>query len=1151
MVNIFLKTAAVLSLLHVLGIFEAIILTFFRKFKAIVMEVKAWEAIVEIPTYKIGEPDKNPMFLEKRVYQGSSGVVYPHPVIDKVYDEKENKKYTALYLENDFLKIMVLPELGGRIQMAFDKTNDYHFIYYNSVIKPALVGLAGPWISGGIEFNWPQHHRPSTFDAVDYSIEEHDDGSKTVWVNEYEIMFRTKCLLGFTLHPKKAYIELHAKLYNRTPFPQTFLWWANPAVAVDEHYQSVFPPDVHAVFDHGKRDVSSFPIATGTYYKVDYSPGTDISRYTNIPVPTSYMAVNSNYNFVGGYHHKKQAGMMHIANHHVSPGKKQWTWGCGEFGKAWDRQLTDNDGPYFELMCGVYTDNQPDFSWIMPNEVREFKQYFMPYKNAGYVKNASIDAMVNLEIANRDVLIKVYTTAEMAVQIILYCDGKELLNEQCTLSPTKTFEKQITLASPAAPEYYYVKVLDDRKNVLIDYRPEIKKETTIPDAALPIGEPAAIHTVEALFFAGLHLEQYRHATYNPEDYYREGLRRDATDVRCNNALGLLYLRRGEYALSETYFRKAIEKISNHNPNTYDSEPYYNLGLALQYQKKYAAATDAFYKATWNTAQQDNAYLQLSYIACIHKNWVEALALIEKSLVRNSESLKAKHLKGIVLRFLGKNQHAKDWNAAAISEDAFNFGCRYELYLLAAATTNPHKAESILKDLRKIMRNASNNFIELAIDYANAGCFENACNVMVMAAENETGNNALTFYYAANYAAAIGKIKEAETYYARGFACVPDRVFPNRLEDIEVLQNAVAYNEKDYKAWYYLGNYFYAKRRYNDAKNSWEKSVVINDSFATVQRNLGIAYYNKFNDKQKALRFFEQAFANDPEDSRILFELDQLYRRFNKTATERLSLLNDYSALVNERDDLYIEYILLHSLTNQFEKAADLLAARNFHPWEGGEGKTSGQYIYLKVELAKQAMQEGNYDEALSLLAAAKVYPENLGEGKLYGAQENDIDYWMGCAYQQANEQALAKEYWLKASVGLSEPSEAIFYNDQQPDKIFYQGLALLKLGRESEARLRFDNLIKYGHDNMDNEIKMDYFAVSLPDLSIFDDDLNVRNKVHCNYLLGLGYLGLREFENAQTFFGVALKTDAVHIGCITHLILLNKMVELTTIAAPV
>ncbi|WP_333865274.1 DUF5107 domain-containing protein, partial [Chitinophaga sp.] len=231
--------------------------------------VKVWEESIVIPTYGTGRPDKNPMFFEKRVYQGSSGVVYPNPVVEKILDEKEDVRWKAVFLENRYLKIMILPELGGRVQMAFDKIGNRHFIYYNQVIKPALVGLCGPWISGGIEFNWPQHHRPSTYEAVDYTTEEHADGSKTIWVNEIEKMFRTKGMAGFTLHPDKAYLEIKGKLYNRTPLPQTFLWWANPAVKVNDHYQSVFPPDVHAVFDHGKRDVSSFPIATGTYYKVD------------------------------------------------------------------------------------------------------------------------------------------------------------------------------------------------------------------------------------------------------------------------------------------------------------------------------------------------------------------------------------------------------------------------------------------------------------------------------------------------------------------------------------------------------------------------------------------------------------------------------------------------------------------------------------------------------------------------------------------------------------------------------------------------------------------------------------------------------------------------------------------------------------------
>ncbi len=228
--------------------------------------------------------------------------------------------------------------------------------------------------------------------------------------------------------------------------PQTFLWWANPAVAVNDYTQSIFPPDVHAVMDHGKRDVSRFPIATGVYYKHDYSEGVDISRYKNIPVPTSYMAEKSDYDFVGGYDYRKEAGILHVADHHISPGKKQWTWGCGDFGKAWDRNLTDEDGPYIELMTGVYTDNQPDFTWLKPFEEKTFKQYFMPYKKVGYVKNATIDAMVNMEIQDGEVSLHVYTTSEEKnAKVLLEKKGEVVFEETADISPVAVYKKKVSL----------------------------------------------------------------------------------------------------------------------------------------------------------------------------------------------------------------------------------------------------------------------------------------------------------------------------------------------------------------------------------------------------------------------------------------------------------------------------------------------------------------------------------------------------------------------------------------------------------------------------------------------------------------------------------------------------------------------------------
>ena len=575
--------------------------------------VKAWREKVVIPTYEVGTPEKYPVFLEKRVYQASSGAVYPHPVIEKISDTKVDKEWNAIYIENEYIKVMVLPELGGRIQMAYDKVRERHFVYYNHVIKPALVGLTGPWISGGIEFNWPQHHRPSTYDPTDSNIEENADGSITVWVSELERMFRTKGMAGFTLHPDKAYIEIKAQLYNRTPHPQTFLWWANPAVAVNDHYQSVFPPDVNAVFDHGKRDVSEFPIAKGEYYKVDYSPGTDISNYKNIPVPTSYMAITSKYDFVGGYENDSKGGLLHVADHNVSPGKKQWTWGNGDFGKAWDRNLTDEDGPYIELMCGVYTDNQPDFSWMHPYEEKSFKQYFMPYYNVGVVKNATKEALVNLEMKDGKALVKVYVTSTYNdSKITLKGKNGVLFEEVLNLSPKDGFEKLIDINGSKFDDLK-ISVADKNGNILVSWETDKDIETEIPQPAKAAKSPSEIETAEGLFLQGLHLEQYRHATFNATDYYQEALKRSPKDVRCNNAMGLLLLRKGQLEKAVSYFNTAIGTLTNHNPNPYDGEAYFNRGIALNFLGKKDEAYASFFKGCWNAQWQDAGYFNLAQI----------------------------------------------------------------------------------------------------------------------------------------------------------------------------------------------------------------------------------------------------------------------------------------------------------------------------------------------------------------------------------------------------------------------------------------------------------------------------------------------------------------------------------------------------------
>jgi tetratricopeptide (TPR) repeat protein len=1099
------------------------------------LTASVWQEKVIIPTYETGKPDKNPMFFEKRVYQGSSGVVYPNPIIEKIADEKHDKEYTGLFLENKYLKIMILPELGGRIQMAYDKIKQRHFIYYNQVIKPALVGLTGPWISGGIEFNWPQHHRPSTFEPVDYTTSENSDGSKTVWVNEVERMFHTKGMVGFTLHPDKAYIEIKVELYNRSKLPQTFLWWANPAVKVNDYYQSVFPPDVNAVFDHGKRDVSDFPIATGTYYKVDYSPGTDISMYKNIPVPTSYMAINSDYDFVGGYEHDTKAGLLHVANHHVSPGKKQWTWGYGDFGQAWDRNLTDEDGPYIELMTGVFTDNQPDFTWLMPNEEKSFTQYFMPYQQLGVVKNASKDILLSADKAGDKLTVKVYATSvQKNITLSVFYLEQLLFEETITVSPENIFAKETTVNKDLDEKLLLITIKAPNGIELLRYEPSTNKKNELPQPASPALPPNEIKTTEQLFLTGQHLEQYRHATYNPVDYYEKALKRDATDMRNNNALGKWYLRKGQFAKSELYFKKAIETSIQRNPNPYNSEPYYNLGLCLLFLDRQTEAYEAFYKATWSNAWKDSSYLSLAQIDMARANYSLAIEHAGEALNNNKNNSKAYVIKAAAYRKLNQTAIALHIANEALNFDRFNLAALFEKILIAREDKQDNLAETLQQQLLLLSRKDERNLLEYALDYAAAGLYNEAGKLLQLAITAE-GNNPMVLYSLGWFSFKAGDEKKAQEWLKKAAAANPYLCFPNRLEEIGILQLAIKLNPADSKAPYYLGNLFYDKRQYTDAITYWEQSVKLDKTFPTVLRNLGIAYFNKENNAEKALSYFEKAFSFNPADARVLMELDQLYKRLNREPGHRLTFLNNHLNVATQRDDVYLERVSLFSFLGEHETALQLLQSRQFHPWEGGEGKVSGQYVTCLVQLARKCIEGGIYEKAIGYLQAAQIYPHNLGEGKLYGTQENDIFYWLGCAYAGLNQPDAATEFFTKATIGLDEPSAAVFYNDQQPDKIFYQGLAHKKLGNGKRAVNIFNKLIDYGQKHGNDEVKIDYFAVSLPNLLIFEDDLNLRNQIHTYFIQGLGYLGLEEPEKARDLFNKVLELDASHSGSKEHL----------------
>ena len=848
--------------------------------------VKAWTEPVSIPTFAPLDPDRNPMFIEKRVYQGSSGRVYPLPFYDRIADVPHDRAWAAVHLENAFIRVMILPELGGRIHVARDKTNNYDFIYRQDVIKPALVGLAGPWISGGIEFNWPQHHRPSTFMPVDFAIENDPDGSCTVWLSEHEPMNRMKGMHGVCLRPGSAAIELKVRLYNRTPLVQTFLWWANVATAVHEQYQSFFPTDVGYVADHAKRAISAFPLCQGSYYGVDYGkrglegvpqherpaqfapPGTypanDLSWYANIPVPTSYMCLGTKGDFFGGYDHKAAAGIVHVANHHIAPGKKQWTWGNHDFGYAWDRNLTEPDDegayrPYIELMAGAYTDNQPDFSFLAPGETKEFRQYWYPIRAIGTVQQANLAAALHLSVDAGAIRIGVAAPTPLAdAEIILETDDGTLGRWKRSLRPDMPFTLTLALPAGVAGADLRLRVCDATGMEVIAYRPE-PPGATAPEAATEPPEPADIASADELYVTGLHIEQYRHATRAPDDYWREALRRDPLDSRCNNALGLWRLRRGEFVQAEFHFRCALQRLLRRNPNPYDGEALYNLGLTLRFLGRDDEAYAAFYKATWNAAWSGPGFHALAEIDCGRGDWTNALDHLDMSLRRGSDNLRARDLKAIVLRRLGRDEAASTLLRETLALDPLDDWARY----LRGDT----------------LTSGGQNRLDLALDFARAGFYGEALKALEGAvAEPLSGAAPLIHYYMAHFARQMGDEATARIHGNEARAASPDYCFPARLEEIAILQGAIAADPADPKAPYYLGNLLYDRQRYDEALACWRTSAGLDPTFSIVWRNLGLGAFNVRKDPVEAANCYERAFAAAPDDARLLYERDQLWKR---------------------------------------------------------------------------------------------------------------------------------------------------------------------------------------------------------------------------------------------------------------------------------
>lgn len=1089
--------------------------------------VRVWEEDVVIPTYRAGAAEPNPMFYFGRVSQGARGKIYPYPLYDSLTGHKADKTYRMVYLENEYIRIGILPEIGGRIFEGVDKTNGYDFIYRQHVIKPALIGLIGAWISGGVEWNIPHHHRATTFLPVQYRIENHPDGSKTVWVGELEIRHRMRWAVGYTLRPGKSYLEASLRIVNRTPVVETMLCFANVAVHATPGYQVIYPPDTEYVTHHAKRQFTTWPIAKGSYGGADFGQGVDVSWYKDHLSANSMFAWNYWDDFFAGYDHGKEAGIMSIANHHIVPGKKLWTWGNGPRGRMWDKILTDDDGPYIELMVGAYSDNQPDYSWLQPFETKSFSMYWYPFRGIGGVKKANLDAAVNLQVPDDGpTRIGFCTTSAHPAATVRLTDGDRVLLERTVvIDPAHPFVEEVALPEHPNKSALRASLTVDGKE-LVSYSPEPRRGDPMPEAVSEPPAPEQIRTNEELYLTGRRIEQFHNARLDPEAYWREGLRRDPGDVRINTALGIRYFKEARYQEAETLFRKALERLTARYTTPEDARPLYYLGLTLKAQGRLDEAFDELYLATWSAAWRSPAYFALAQIAAGRGESSRALDLVDRSLEANALNLRALNLKAGILRHLGRFDEAVRLLETSVHDvDPLDARALAERWLISGKSV---ERKALIDTMQKHPVTAE----ETAAEYLSAGLWQDGARVLGELVRDQSEGSSVSpmvLYYLGYFEDRLGDRGRAGELYHRASRLSPEYVFPFEPEAIPVLRRAMHANPQDARAPYYLGNLLFDWQP-DEAVSLWEHSVVLDPTYPVVHRNLAVAWSHRpaGNDLQKAIDQLEQAVSLPEKYALHFVELDELYEAVGAPLQQRLHLLEANHEVVAKRDDGVVREIALEVAAGKYDDGIRLMTGRRFNLWEGGTLDVAGSWTDAHLCRGQRRLESGQAEEALADFRAAGEIPENLpSEDRGTGRRLAELDYWIGTALEKAGKTEEARRVWQEAIANLE--SGVRRHADRRSGsggmQGFYEGAILQKLGRADEAKALFQGLLKSASESIKNNPLNEDGGPSATDLGA------QRNRLaSAHYLAGLAHQGLAETARAKAEFRKALNVDPGLVG---------------------
>lgn len=1058
--------------------------------------VEVWEGTLEISTYVLELPETAPIFERDWSYQRARRSVYPYVLNDNMTRNKEDVIYKALYLENEYVKLCVLPEIGGRLFYAIDKTNGYDIFYHQDVIKPANVGMTGAWISGGVEWNVFHHHRATSHAPVDYKFIENRDGSKTIWIGETELRHRMSWAIGITLYPGKSYMEINGRLINSTANDNSILYWSNVPTHVDENYQIIFPQSTEFGTFHCKEDFCHWPITTEAFRGVEeYEQGLDASWFKNHPISNSIFAHDLKDDFIAGYDHGRKAGTMLVGNHNITKGGKFWTWGPNS---EWDTKiLTDNAGHYIELMVGAYSDNQPDYSWLRTSEVKSFTQYYYGIRDIGGVKKGSEKAALNMDLLDKGkLLLGVNGTEKMNGLTVSVIQGdKTLFTKKIDVAPDKPFVETISI-DKSITEYELTMTLTDQDDSqLLSYTP-VKKDPSKPLPSIvdrPL-LPEQIENNEECYLVGLRNLQFHNPFIKPEDYFMEVLRRDPADTRSNTQMGVHWRLKGDNEKASMYLRKAIKRQTKDYTRPKDCEAMYNLGLVLKAEGRTEAAIDTLYRAVWDYTYSSSANYQLAQIYMEQGDYNMALERLDEAIRYNGSNFPAINLKASIYRILDKKEEATDCIDEVLAFDPLNAYATYEKSLLTGDSNS-----------RSLMRDNVESYIELAIKYYHNGLDGQTIGLLkYIDSKKQYPTVKLWLGYLADKA---GNKVDAKSYFESALKMSTDYCNPFRLEVKAVLDKAKEYYPNNYKLYYYSGNFYYDKQP-EKAMAEWEKCASINPSFAMVWRNLGWGHWLYTKDYEKSVEAYLKAITLDPTQAMFLEEIDQVYEAKGENVQVRYDLQKNMHDVGKKRYYPLAAEVITGTFVGDYEYVLGLLRDCYF-PTREGVANFHDIYVDALLLAGQQKLADGSPKEAIKLFEEAFTFPENHQVFYVDTRRPRDaqIYYMIADAYEKmGNKSKVQLNYKKAASV-----------NVRKTDFRYWQALALQKTGKASEAEVLFKALVEEGNGSIVQRVVNFYGAEGTTGQTV--ETKNTK----AYYTIGLGELGLGNTSKAIECFEKSLE----------------------------